>query len=257
MYASMTGMSSSPSVLLCSLFALVLPVNAVIGGAEAAGPAPAVTAIDSVEVSPMFPVYLQSKTSIIIEAPDGIEITQKEFKEWYQKGLWPLIGSTAVTVLGFVVTISVVFIQSRKSFRALLVQIRIDILNNSLGEFYNPLLALLEINSEIFRKTGPSTFPDDENERSAASLVWNKMKKSISKNNDEIENIIKSKSHSIHHKDSFDFYRPLLLHVAMYRTFQALPTDLYGKFRFPHGIHEHVKTKRESVIEELQAVSRG
>jgi hypothetical protein len=164
---------------------------------------------------------------------------------------WPLVGSVIVIMITNTVAIGVVYLQSRRSFNALLRQRKIEFLSLSLNDFYNPLLALIDINGEIFAKTGPSTFPEEHHEREAAALVWKEMKKKILENNREIEVILKTKTHLIHRLDSLDAYKALLVHVAMYETFQKIETDRYADFLFPKEVKGHLAAMRLSVSGEL------
>jgi hypothetical protein len=125
----------------------------------------------------------------------------------------------------------------------------------SLNDFYNPLLALLEINGEIFAKTGPRTFPDEYHEREAAALIWKEMKKKLLENNREIELILKAKTHLIYKSDTLDAYKALLIHVAMYETFQTIETDRYAGFQFPQEVKAHIIGKRSLLLGELHALS--
>jgi hypothetical protein len=188
--------------------------------------------------------------TITIESSEGIQITKQD-KVWYQEGLWPLVGSVIVIVITNTVTIGVIYIQSRRSFNALLRQRKVEFLSSSLNDFYNPLLALININGEIFAKTGPSVFPDEHHKREAAALVWKEMKKKILENNREIELILKTKTHLIHQSDSLDAYKALLIHVAMYETFQKIETDRYADFLFPREVKGHLAAMRLSVSGEL------
>jgi len=142
-----------------------------------------------------------------------------------------------------------------RSFNALLRQRKIESLSSSLNDFYNPLLALIEINGEIFAKTGPPTFPEEHVEREAAALVWKEMKKKIIENNREIELILRTKTHVMHKSDSLDAYKALLVHVAMYETFQKIETDRYANFLFPREVKGHIIAKRSSVLHEFHETS--
>jgi hypothetical protein len=193
--------------------------------------------------------------TITIQSVDGIHFAQKEHKEWYQEGPWPLIGAVAAIVLTNTIAIGVVYLQSLRSFNALLRQRKIELLSLSLNNFYNPLLALIEINGEIFTKTGPRTFPEEHHEREAAALVWKEMKKKIVENNREIELILKTKTHLMHESDSLDAYKTLFVHVAMYETFQKIETDRYADFLFPKEVKGHLVAKRSSVLDQFHALT--
>lgn len=196
-----------------------------------------------------------SQHIITIQADEGLQLTKQERKAWYQKGGWPVIWPVIPIVITSSVAIIVVFLQSRRSFNALLRQRRIDFMSSSLNDFYNPLLALLEINDEIFEKTGPKVFPKEYQQREAAAQVWTEMKKKVLANNQEVENILKTKTHLIYRSDSLGSYKTLLIHVAMYETFQKVHTDRYlAEFRFPEDIKDHIFSMQSAVRAELHAL---
>lgn len=196
-----------------------------------------------------------TQRTIIIQSSEGLQITKQEQKAWYQKGIWPLVGFVVPSLITSTIAIVVVYLQSRRSFGALLRQRRIDFLHSSLNDFYNPLLALLEINGEIFTKTGPGVFPKEHQEREVAAQVWSEMRKKILANNNEIEKILKTKTHLIHKSDSLESYKMLLLHVAMYETFQKVQTDRYlAEFRFPKTVTDHISSVRSKVHAELRVL---
>jgi hypothetical protein len=200
------------------------------------------------------PATTSPQNTITIQSNEGLQIAKQEKKAWYQEGIWPLAGSVIAIVMSNTITIFVVYLQSRRSVNALLRQRKIEFLSSSLNDFYNPLLALLEINSVIFAKTGPNIFPKEEDEREAAALVWTEMKKKILVNNQEIETILKTRTHLIYQSDSLDAYHALLIHVAMYEMFQKIETDRYTEFRFPQEVAGHIASMRSSVRGELQAL---
>jgi hypothetical protein len=193
--------------------------------------------------------------TITIQSGEGLQIAQKEHKEWYQEGIWPLIGPVVAILIANTVAITIVYLQSTRSFNALLRQRKIELLSLSLNDFYNPLLALLEINGEIFAKTGPRAFPDEHHEREAAALIWKEMKKKLLENNREIELIQRTKTHLIYKSDTLDAYKALLIHVAMYETFQTIETDRYAGFQFPQEVKAHIIGKRSLLLGELYALS--
>jgi len=216
--------------------------------APAPAPTPAVT--PALTLAPATP----AEHTITMQSNEGFRIAQKKNREWYQEGPWPLVGSVVAILITNTIAIGVIFLQSSRSFNALLRQRRIEFLSSSLNDFYNPLLALIEINGEIFGKTGPITFPEEHNAREAAALVWREMKKKIIENNRSIELILRTKTHLMHKSDSLDAYKALLIHVAMYETFQRIETDRYFGFLFPNEVQGHIVAKRLSVLDEFHAL---
>jgi hypothetical protein len=186
---------------------------------------------------------------VTIESGNGLILSQKEDKAWYERGIWPVVGATLALTITNGIAIGVVYLQSSRSFNALLRQRKIEFYAASLNEFYNPLLALIDINNQIITKTGPPSFPQDEISRNAASLVWKETKKKILLNNIDIETILRTKVHLLAETDSLISYHRLLIHVAMYETFQRVETDLYRDFLFPADIRNHVVTQRLAVLE--------
>lgn len=173
-------------------------------------------------------------------------------KEWFEVGIWPLAGSVAAIVIANVVAVLLVYLNSSASMKVLLRERKIESLSSSLGEFYDPLLSLVDINHEVFQKTGPPSFPVEYIEREAAALVWKETKKRILTNNDQIERILTTKSHLMRSSDSINSYHALLIHVAMYDTFQRVQSDRYSYFQFPKGIREHLDSNRRAVLSDLR-----
>ena len=81
------------------------------------------------------------------------------------------------------------------------------------------------------------------------------MKKKVLENNRGIELILKTKTHLIHKSDSLDAYKALLIHVAMYETFQAIETDRYAGFLFPKEVMGHIVAKRSIALAELHTLT--
>lgn len=201
--------------------------------------------------APMADAYSKDSATrtITISSSEGLQLAPIDQKEWYERGWWPVAGAVLALIITNAVSVRVVYVQSEKSFNAVLRQRKIDTLSTSLNEFYNPLIALIDINGEIFSKTGPSSFPKEEPGLTAAGKIWKETKKNILDNNTEILRILRVKSHLLHEDDKFESYHALLVHVAMYDTFQRVQTDLYKKFMFPSEIREHIFSQRLKVLE--------
>ena len=173
--------------------------------------------------------------------------------EWYQQGLWPLIGAVALIVATNVASVVLVYIRAHASFRQQIKADHVAFLKAQLTEFYDPLLAFLATNQHIFNTLGPSTFPHDEIQRNAAGEIWQQAKsRVILKNNRLIASLLEVKSHLMHASDDLDNYLELFRHVQTYEIFQETSTDLYACFRFSAGIENHVKTMRAEIVKELK-----
>lgn len=190
-----------------------------------------------------------STHTLTIQSTEQLQLSPKDEKSWHERGPWPFIGTGLTLIVTNGIAIWLIYLQSSRAFNALLRQRRIERLSASLSEFYNPLLALLDINKEIFDQTGPSSFPKDEDGRTAAALVWKETKKKILTNNAQIETILRAKTHLLEETDSLVAYHRLLVHVAMYESFQTVQTDIYQRFFFPSDIHPHVVAKRLMLLE--------
>lgn len=171
---------------------------------------------------------------------------------WYEQEFWPLAVSVVAIIISNAVAIVVVYLQSSRSFRAIIRQREIEALLASLTQFYDPLLALLHMNGAIFSKTGPPSFPEGHIERESAAKVWAETKKKIIKNNRQIESIIRNKSHLMHNSDDINAYKDLLVHAAMYETFQSIKTDRYVAFQFPINVEQHLACQRSKALAEYR-----
>lgn len=182
---------------------------------------------------------------------------EKVAREWYQIGIWPLTGSVLAIVFSSLVTVFVVYFQSKRTLAVAFEQKRLDRINNALTEFYDPLVSLMTANAQIFLQTGPQSFPSEHAEREAAATVWNEAKKKVLQNNERIEQIILTKSHLIHKADTLERYTPLLIHVSMYQVFQVVQSDIYSKYRFPEDISQHVKDMRSLMLKDRKILLGG
>lgn len=191
------------------------------------------------------------RPSIVI----GVAPPPADDKSWYEEGPWPIVGGIAALVVTNAVAVGVVYLQASRGFNAVLRQRRIEALSASLSEFYNPLLALLDINGEVFHKTGPPSFPDGEIERSGAALVWAETKKIILENNRRILEILRTRTHRLYARDTLGAYNDLMIHVAMYETFQTIPTDRYRGFFFPGNVRQHIADMRDRVLADFNALT--
>lgn len=189
--------------------------------------------------------------AVTIQSSEGLQLAPKDDKEWYERGVWPLVGAGLTLAITNAIALYVVHLQAAKTFRAALRQRKIDQLAASLQEFYNPLLALIDINGEIFAKTSMKAWPEDESGREAAALIWKETKKKVLANNAMIETILRTKTHRLAETDSLDAYHPLLIHVAMWETFQTVQTEIYKKFMFPAEVRDHIVVQRSNVLSDF------
>jgi 3-methyladenine DNA glycosylase Tag len=127
-----------------------------------------------------------------------------------------------------------------------------------LAEFYDPLIALLSENREVFAQFGPGKIAKlDDVDATVAAEVWSKMQSDlIVPNNEKISDIIQTKSHLVSQEDDFHPYLRLKLHIDSYAVFREVRSEVHDNFRFPNGIEERVRSQRQNQIKKLEETRR-
>nr|WP_319949070.1 hypothetical protein [uncultured Shimia sp.] len=176
------------------------------------------------------------------------------YEAWYQSGDWPLIGAIGTLAVSNAVAIFLALYQQRASRKASEDFSRRSTIEKRLEEFYDPLMALLSENREVFSKFGPSRIAKlDGVDATVAAEVWNEMKLGfIVPNNERISSIIQSKSHLISEGDDFEEYLRLKLHIDSYSVFLKVGSEVHESFRFPTGIEKRVSKFRAVEIGNLE-----
>ena len=122
-----------------------------------------------------------------------------------------------------------------------------------LSQFYDPIIALLNTNSEIFSSFGPLTFPKDPYLGEEALHIWDILvNKVILPNNAEIVSIIKKSSHLMSEEDNFELYLNFMKHALSYDAFRDTPNQVHANFSYPEDFHPNVKKYRNNVLDELR-----
>lgn len=173
---------------------------------------------------------------------------------WYQSGDWPLIGAIVTLAVSNAVAIFIALYQQRASRKASEDFTRRSTIEKRLEEFYDPLMALLSENREVFSKFGPSRVAKlDGVDATVAAEVWNEMKLGfIVPNNERISSIIQSKSHLISEGDDFGEYLRLKLHIDSYSVFLKVGSEVHESFRFPAEIENRVSKFRALEIGKIE-----
>lgn len=173
---------------------------------------------------------------------------------WYQSGDWPLIGAIATLAISNAVAIFIALYQQRVSRKSSEDFARRFTIEKRLEEFYDPLMALLSENREVFSRFGPGRIAKlDGADATVAAEVWSEMKLGfIIPNNEMISSIIQSKSHLLSEGDSFEEYLRLKLHIDSYSVFLKVGSEVHENFRFPAGIENRVARFRAEQIRELE-----
>lgn len=177
---------------------------------------------------------------------------------WYQSGDWPLIGAISALAITNAVAIFIALYQQNKNRQLSEDFARREQIENSLAEFYDPILALLSENREIFQNFGPQRIAKLDNiDASAAAKVWSEMKTNfILNNNEQMSSIISTKSHLISEEDEFQPYLKLKLHIDSYSVFLKIGSEVHQRFKFPTDIEERVRTHRKKQIQKLMETRR-
>ena len=177
---------------------------------------------------------------------------------WYQQEFWSLVGAALVLVVPNAVALWGIFIQTRRQTKSQILLNQINFVSEQLAEFYDPLFAMLKTNGECFSKLGPHTFPRNPIQLETAGEVWNQTKQRvIIPNNQQIANILRTRSHLIAPYDSIEAYLELNQHISMYEIFNDFPNEIYKNFTFPKDITKHVEEIRTRLVKELQQMKKG
>lgn len=150
------------------------------------------------------------------------------------------------------VTLWKIRLESKASIKNELGMDSIGKIKEQLSQFYDPIIALLNTNSEIFNGFGPRTFPEDHFAGEEALHIWSLMVNDvILPNNKEITKIIKSYSHLMDKDDDFDLYLRFMKHAASYDAFRNTPNQLHGDFAYPSDLLPNVIKHRKKIVSEM------
>jgi hypothetical protein len=179
-------------------------------------------------------------------------------QQWYQQEFWTLVGAALVLIVPNAVALWGIFIQTRRQTKSQLLLGQITFVSEQLAEFYDPLFAMLKVNGKCFSELGPNTFPRNPIQLETAGEIWNQVKQRvIIPNNQQIANILRTRSHLIAIGDSIEAYLELNEHISMYEIFIDYPNEIYKGFTFPKDITKHVEDVRAKLVKELQQMKKG
>lgn len=184
-----------------------------------------------------------------------IEVINKQVPQTFSRyGALIAIGIPLfVLFVTNLVTLWKIRLESKAAIRNELGMNSIESIKEKLSQFYDPIIALLNTNSEIFNGFGPRTFPEDHFAGEEALHIWSLMVNDvILPNNKEIAKIIKSYSHLMNEDDDFELYLRFMKHAASYDAFRNTPNQLHGDFSYPNDLLPNVITHRNKIVCELQ-----
>ena len=148
-----------------------------------------------------------------------------------------------------IVTLFKIRVESKAAIRNELSMNTIKLKKEQLSLFYDPIIALLHTNSEVFSAFGPRTFPEDPHSGEEALHIWDILvNKVILPNNSEIVTIIKRNTHLMFPEDNFDLYLRFMKHAVSYEAFRDTPNELHEEFL------PNVKKYRDKALNDLRTI---
>jgi hypothetical protein len=173
-----------------------------------------------------------------------------------------IVVPAAIALVALLVTNIVVLLKIRLDIRTnlkrdLTLQ-EIARLKERLQQFYDPLVALTQLNAAMTKKLGRDTFPMDSHLKEDALLVWNSVVENvILPTNRKICTIIKECSHLIDSTDQFEQYMNFILHAESYEIFTKQRNEIHKKFLYPKDFDIDLQRARAKVIKDLEEAERN
>ncbi len=170
--------------------------------------------------------------------------------------IWvPAIIALIVLLITNLVTLLKIRKESSESLKREITIAKINLENDKLKNFYNPIYTLLSTNSDIFVSFGPNSFPIGDDLRSEAAVIWNKMVVNIIiPNNRRIGEIIIHYSHLIHNDDNLSNYLDFLKHLESYEHFVKFPNSIHKGHKYPKDFIANVSEFRSKILNELKEI---
>lgn len=163
-----------------------------------------------------------------------------------------------VLLISNIIVLWKIRLDSNEAVRKELTILAIKNIKDRLEKFYDPFMALIEINTNIFNSFGYKSYPEEDIRRSEAAQLWDKMAQTIIiPNNDEMIGIVKSNSHLIHKEDNGSLYMQFITHAESYKHFIEFPNEVHNAFKYPMGIEDNVQRFRSILKKELEQIESG
>ena len=173
-----------------------------------------------------------------------------------QSFLLDAINSFGPAAIAALVAVLIAAWQAKGVLKTYFKQKKIETLQASISDVYDPLLALMAENKELFEKVGPPSFPTDHTRREIAATVWEVVRPKILENNLSIRSILIERSQKIDVSDGLSNYQELIVHLTMYEVEQTVKSDIIERFRFPENIVGHIQTTKSRLQGEILEMSR-
>lgn len=201
-------------------------------------------------------IYTKSHIDVGTLSIKDIIPIKKDDDTWLKTYLPSIIALFVLFVTNIVVLIKIK-IESKEVLKRDFTLSSIKLDKERLEYFYDPIFTTLSTNEDIFKNFGPKSFPDDDDLRNEASIVWNSMvEKIIIPNNKLISDTITSKSHLISKTDNLDQYLTFLKHAQSYAHFIEHPNSIHNKYKYDIDFISTVKARRDEIVYNLNELEK-
>ena len=127
----------------------------------------------------------------------------------------------------------------------------IEDLETRLSTFYDPVLAMLQLNRAIFESMGPKTFPENVESRIDAAKAWETATKTvILPNNSKICDLLLSSSHLLD-PESSAVAQDFLRHAVSYSIFKTKANVVHRSFPYPEKFVKLIESERNLLMNQL------
>lgn len=182
----------------------------------------------------------------------------KSKNDGFVKTYIPSIIALFVLFVTNLVVLIKIRIESKETLKREITIASIKFDNTRLEDFYDPIFTTLSTNEGIFDSFGPRSFPDNDDLRIEASIIWNKMVESIIlPNNQFISEIITKKSHLINETDQLEKYLDFLKHAKSYEHFIKYPNSIHKGFKYNPDFKESVSTNRQVLVDRINELKQN
>ncbi len=181
---------------------------------------------------------------------------KKDKNEWIKTYLPSIIALIVLFVTNLIVLLKI-RIESKEALKRDFTLSSIKLDKERLEYFYDPIFTTLSTNEDIFTNFGPKSFPENDDLRNEASIIWNEMVKNIIlPNNKVISDTITAKSHLILNTDSIDNYLNFLKHSQSYAHFIQHPNSVHKNYKYDTTFKSKVQYQRDLIVNELNELEK-
>lgn len=173
--------------------------------------------------------------------------------EFWEKFAAPIVALVIVFISNLVVLIKI-RLDSKAAIKKELTLQSLNITKERLTKFYDPVIALLIINRDMFITFGPESFPNERSLKIEASTIWNNIIDDvILPNNKRVCEIVLQYSHLIDKSDNIENYLDFVKHANSYSIFRNKRNEIHKNFPYPSQLISKVSVARENVRQKLNS----